>query len=377
MNMLLVACGDTALLVDAGVMFPEPELFGVDLVIPDLVARSTPIAGRIAALVLTHGHEDHIGAIAARDRPRRRPGLRHRRSRWRSSSRSSTSTASTPRDRLVAVAPRQIGDGRAVPRSSSCASRTASRTALALAIHTPAGTIVHTGDFKIDQTPLDGEPFDLHRFAELGARRASWRCSPTARTPTGAASPAPSATSSTASRRSSAARPARSSSRRSRRASTACSCSSTWPSSSIARSRSSAAACSRPRRLPSGSGYLRIPPGLQIRDSDVRDYPPRGRRCACAPARRASRWRPCPGSPSTTTGTSKLAPDDVVVFSARVIPGQREGDRPGHEPRRPAGRRHRRPTARSTSTSPGHGSAEELKLRHFPRQAAVLRADTW
>ena len=65
MNMLLVACGDTALLVDAGVMFPGPELFGVDLVIPDLSALAA-YRGRIGALVLTHGHEDHIGAIAAR-----------------------------------------------------------------------------------------------------------------------------------------------------------------------------------------------------------------------------------------------------------------------------------------------------------------------
>ncbi len=63
MNMLLVVCGETAVLVDAGVMFPEPELFGVDLVIPDLSVLDA-YKGRIKALVLTHGHEDHIGAIA-------------------------------------------------------------------------------------------------------------------------------------------------------------------------------------------------------------------------------------------------------------------------------------------------------------------------
>jgi ribonuclease J len=62
MNMMLVACGDTAVLIDAGVMFPEPELFGVDLVIPDLDVLD-PYKGRIRALVLTHGHEDHIGAV--------------------------------------------------------------------------------------------------------------------------------------------------------------------------------------------------------------------------------------------------------------------------------------------------------------------------
>ena len=63
MNMLLVSSGETAVLIDAGVMFPEPELFGVDLVIPDLSALDAH-RGKIKALVLTHGHEDHIGAIA-------------------------------------------------------------------------------------------------------------------------------------------------------------------------------------------------------------------------------------------------------------------------------------------------------------------------
>jgi ribonuclease J len=62
MNMLLVASGGSAILVDAGVMFPEPELFGVDLVIPDLSALDA-YKGRIEALVLTHAHEDHIGAV--------------------------------------------------------------------------------------------------------------------------------------------------------------------------------------------------------------------------------------------------------------------------------------------------------------------------
>ena len=60
MNMMVVACGDTAILVDAGVMFPEPELLGVDLIIPDLRQLQQY---KIAAIVLTHGHEDHIGAV--------------------------------------------------------------------------------------------------------------------------------------------------------------------------------------------------------------------------------------------------------------------------------------------------------------------------
>src|SRR6186713_2937017 len=166
MNMLLVTCGDTAVVVDAGVMFPEPELFGVDLVIPDL----SPLdawRGRVKALILTHGHEDHIGAIAhvldridgpvyaspftlallapKLDEHGIDPGDRFR--------------AVKPRDR-VEIGPFDIEFLRVTHSIPDC---------LALALHTPAGVIVHTGDFKIDQTPLDGQHFDLHRFAELGA----------------------------------------------------------------------------------------------------------------------------------------------------------------------------------------------------------------
>src|SRR5512144_1451928 len=61
MNMMVIACGETAILVDAGVMFPEPELLGVDLIIPDLRQLQQY---KLSALVLTHGHEDHIGAVA-------------------------------------------------------------------------------------------------------------------------------------------------------------------------------------------------------------------------------------------------------------------------------------------------------------------------
>jgi ribonuclease J len=166
MNMMLVACGDTAVLIDAGVMFPEPELFGVDLVIPDLGVLD-PYKGKIRALVLTHGHEDHIGAVAyVLDRVDGpvygtkftlalvEPKLEEH--------------GIDARDRLVAVTPHQsvtvgcmrIEFLRVTHSMPDC---------VAIALHTPAGTIVHTGDFKIDQTPLDAQAFDFHRFAELGA----------------------------------------------------------------------------------------------------------------------------------------------------------------------------------------------------------------
>jgi ribonuclease J len=165
MNMTAVSWGDTLVLVDAGVMFPDPELPGVDLVIPDLTyLEQRPV--RAAALVLTHGHEDHIGAVAHVlryvDGPIYGSPLTLALARSRLERHGLADGA-----RLVPVAPRgrvRVGEveieflrvTHSIP------------DALALAIRTPVGTVVHTGDFKIDQTPPDGRQFDFHRFAELG-----------------------------------------------------------------------------------------------------------------------------------------------------------------------------------------------------------------
>src|SRR5436190_712940 len=166
MNLMAVSTGTTTLVIDAGVMFAGPELPGVDLLIPDLTyLEQLPV--RPAALLLTHGHEDHIGGV---------PYI------WPLIDGPIYGTALTlallqpkleehgidPGERLIAVKPRQrvrIGDCeveflRVTHSVPDC---------VALAIHTPAGTIIHTGDFKIDQTPLDGEHFDVDRFAALGS----------------------------------------------------------------------------------------------------------------------------------------------------------------------------------------------------------------
>jgi ribonuclease J len=165
MNMMAVSWGDTLIVIDAGVMFPDPELLGVDQVIPDLsYLEQRPI--KAAALVLTHGHEDHIGAIAHVlrfvDGPVYGSPLTLALARSKLARHGIAADA-----RLVPVKPRSrvsVGEleieflrvTHSIP------------DALALAIRTPVGTVVHTGDFKIDQTPLDGEHFDFHRFAELG-----------------------------------------------------------------------------------------------------------------------------------------------------------------------------------------------------------------
>jgi ribonuclease J len=167
MNMLAVSWEDTTILVDAGVMFPEPDQLGVDLIIPDLTYVEGR-RGKVKALILTHGHEDHIGGV-----PHVMPlfdgpvyGTPF------------TLALVQPKldehgidagDRLRAIAPRQtitIG-----PFTVEFVRVTHSMPdCVALAITSPIGTIIHTGDFKVDQTPLDGQHFDLHRLAELGAR---------------------------------------------------------------------------------------------------------------------------------------------------------------------------------------------------------------
>ncbi|MEQ1729236.1 MAG: ribonuclease J, partial [Vicinamibacterales bacterium] len=165
MNMLALTWGETTIVIDAGVMFPDSELLGVDRIIPDLTYLQQK--GRAAALVLTHGHEDHIGGVphvvpyiagpiiatpltlAMVEQKLKEHGLED-----------TPTEPVRPRQR-VTVGPFEIEFIRVTHSMPDC---------VALAIHTPLGVILHTGDFKIDQTPIDGEHFDLHRFGELGTQ---------------------------------------------------------------------------------------------------------------------------------------------------------------------------------------------------------------
>src|SRR2546423_9111589 len=166
MNMTAIRYGDDIIVVDAGMMFPDAELLGVDLVMPDLTFLKENQA-QVRALILTHGHEDHIGAVpyflTEIDVPVYGTAftlaLVERR----------LEEYDLEQPRLIRVKPKQaIGVG---PFQIEFIHVTHSIvSAVALAITTPLGVIVHTGDFKVDPTPTDSELFDLHTLADYGKR---------------------------------------------------------------------------------------------------------------------------------------------------------------------------------------------------------------
>ena len=165
MNCMAVRWGDDILVIDAGLMFPESELLGVDIVVPD-ISYLTENRQHVRGILLTHGHEDHIGALP-----------------WVLSELNvpvwgTEFTLAYVEDKLdehglledadlrelkanerVKIGPFTVHP---IPVTHSLVD------CVALAIHTPLGIIIHTGDFKVDPTPTDTKLFDLHAFAEYG-----------------------------------------------------------------------------------------------------------------------------------------------------------------------------------------------------------------
>jgi len=165
MNCMAIAWGDDIIVIDAGMMFPEAELLGVDIVVPD-ISYLLENRQRVRAIVLTHGHEDHIGALP-----------------WMLSELNvpvwgTEFTLAYVEDKLDehglldSTDLREIRPGERfrigpftihpIPVTHSLVD------CVSLAIHTPLGVVIHTGDFKVDPTPTDNRLFDLHAFAEYG-----------------------------------------------------------------------------------------------------------------------------------------------------------------------------------------------------------------
>jgi len=165
MNMMALRLGDNIIVIDAGMMFPESELLGVDLVIPDITYLKQN-RSLVKAIVLTHGHEDHIGALPYILRDLNVPvyGTRFtlalvKKRLEEAGLIDSTTLREVIPGRLVEIDPFEIEFITVTHSTIDC---------VALAIRTPLGVIIHTGDFKIDQTPVGGAPFDLHTFARYG-----------------------------------------------------------------------------------------------------------------------------------------------------------------------------------------------------------------
>jgi ribonuclease J len=165
MNMMALRLGDDILVVDAGMMFPESELLGVDLVIPDISYLKQNRA-HVRAIVLTHGHEDHIGALPYILKDLNVPvyGTRFtlalvKKRLDEAGLLESTTLREVIPSRMVEIGPFEVEFISVTHSTVDC---------VALAIRTPLGVVIHTGDFKIDQTPVGGAPFDLHSFARYG-----------------------------------------------------------------------------------------------------------------------------------------------------------------------------------------------------------------
>jgi ribonuclease J len=167
MNMMAIRYGDDMIAVDAGLMFPEAGLPGVDFVIPDL-GFVTDHKDKLRAIVLTHGHEDHIGALSFVLKAANVPvyGTRFTlglvESRLEEHGLLDKTQLNTIKPRQVfEIGPFKIEPVRVSHSLVDC---------VALAIETPVGTIVHSGDFKVDETPVVGSAIDLQRLREIGDR---------------------------------------------------------------------------------------------------------------------------------------------------------------------------------------------------------------
>jgi ribonuclease J len=356
MNMMAMSWEDTTILIDAGVMFPDPDQLGVDLIIPDL-AYVEARGDKVKALILTHGHEDHIGAVphvmplfdgpvygTAMTLAFVEPKLEEH-----GIDRGQRLKTIVPRQ-TVTIGPFSIEFIRVTHSMPDC---------VALAITTPVGIVVHTGDFKIDQTPLDGQYFDLHRFAELGTQGVlALFADSTNVDRKGFTGPeievidafeeiftstqgklVVAAFSSSIYRMQVLVDLAVQFDRKV-----------AFVGRSIVRNAETA------QRL----GYLRVPSGLQIRDSDVTSYASQDVLCVTTGSQ---------GEPQAALSRIaiddhrfvRLAPDDVVVFSARSIPGNEKAisRTMSHIARR--GADVITPDMKHVHVS-GHGAAEELKL---------------
>lgn len=167
MNITVFEYEDDIIVVDCGIAFPEDEMLGIDLVIPDITYLKEN-KEKVRGIVLTHGHEDHIGALPYVLRDLNVPvygtrltiGLVENKLREHKMLNDTSRTVVAPGQKITlgTFEVEFIRTNHSIPDP------------VALAIHTPVGVVVHTGDFKVDYAPINGKPIDLQKFAELGKK---------------------------------------------------------------------------------------------------------------------------------------------------------------------------------------------------------------
>jgi len=166
-NMMAMEYQDDILVIDAGLMFPGEEMLGIDLIIPD-ISYLLEKREKIRGIVITHGHEDHIGALPYLLPQLNVPVYATKLTHGLISVKLKERKALAEAKLKVITFGSQISLGRfRVEFFPVCHSIP---DAAGLIIHTPIGTIIHSGDFKLDYTPVDGKPTNLSRLAQLGAQ---------------------------------------------------------------------------------------------------------------------------------------------------------------------------------------------------------------
>lgn len=375
MNCMALRYGDDILVIDAGMMFPDAELLGVDIVTPDfsyLLENRQHVRG----LVLTHGHEDHIGGVPFLLADLNLPiygtpftlALVERRLEEHDLLDDADLNRIKPGDRIT-IGPFQIEFIHVTHSIVSC---------VALAITTPLGVVIHTGDFKVDPTPTDNLLFDLHTFAEYGKRGVLLLLSDSTNVDR---------LGYTQSERAVLPKFEEIFNRAERRIVVACFSSSIHRlqqlldiSAEMGRKvaflgRSMLSAT----EIAHSHGLLRIPDNLLLRPQDIMSMPPHKVVCVVS----GTQGEPMSAMSRVAVDNHKslrLERGDLVVHSARIIPGNEKpiGRMFNHISRRGA-------EVVAGSTNPpihvsGHGSQEELKLilnLVRPRYFVPIHGEYW
>lgn len=167
MNITAFEYEDSIVVVDCGLSFPDDDMLGIDLVIPDVTYLKENM-DRVKGFVITHGHEDHIGALPYVLRELNIPIYATRLTMGLIENKLREHNLLGHTKRKVIRFGQSVNLGQF--RIEFIKTNHSIVDAAALAIHSPAGTVIHTGDFKVDYTPVFGEAIDLQRFAELGKK---------------------------------------------------------------------------------------------------------------------------------------------------------------------------------------------------------------